>query len=115
MVQIWLWFRYVIEPSPLRAGIQMKAAHWSKRRPQTTLIATGVCWVGQGLSHCRLDGSTNTQKRLQIVDRYNNDPGLFLFLISTKAGGLGLNLTSANVVIVFDPTWWAPMLENSSH
>lgn len=40
-----------------------------------------------------------------MVDEFNNRPSLFLFLISTKAGGVGLNLTSANRVVIFDPSW----------
>ena len=39
------------------------------------------------------------------VDRFNADDKLFVFLISTKAGGVGLNITSANTVILFDPGW----------
>lgn len=56
----------------------------------------------QGYTFLRLDGSTPTKARQGLVDRYQNDKSIFLFLISTKAGGLGLNLTAANVVIVFD-------------
>lgn len=46
-----------------------------------------------GYSYLRLDGSTSTPERQKLVDQYQNDPTIFLFLISTKAGGLGLNLT----------------------
>jgi superfamily II DNA or RNA helicase len=56
----------------------------------------------QGYSFLRLDGSTPTKARQGLVDTYQKDKNIFLFLISTKAGGLGLNLTAANVVIVFD-------------
>lgn len=56
----------------------------------------------QGYSFLRLDGSTPTKSRQGLVDKYQRDNSIFLFLISTKAGGLGLNLTAANVVIVFD-------------
>ncbi|KAJ3029664.1 UNVERIFIED_CONTAM: hypothetical protein HDU68_011471 [Siphonaria sp. JEL0065] len=55
--------------------------------------------------YCRLDGKTPIGDRLEIVDKFNNDPKQFVFLISTKAGGVGLNLTSANVVVIFDPNW----------
>jgi non-specific serine/threonine protein kinase len=44
------------------------------------------------------------------VDRFNNDPEIPLFLLSLKAGGTGLNLTSADTVIIYDP-WWNPAVE----
>ncbi|KAH9906766.1 P-loop containing nucleoside triphosphate hydrolase protein [Xylariomycetidae sp. FL2044] len=52
-----------------------------------------------------LDGSLNYEERQQIVDDFNSDPSQFVFLISTKAGGVGLNITSANKVVVMDPHW----------
>ncbi|KAJ3077274.1 hypothetical protein HDU98_004236 [Podochytrium sp. JEL0797] len=56
-------------------------------------------------SYSRLDGKTPIGDRLHLVDKFNNDPNQFVFLISTRAGGVGLNLTSANVVVIFDPNW----------
>ncbi len=55
-----------------------------------------------------LDGST--RDRQAHVDRFQNDPGCRLFLISLKAGGLGLNLTAAEYVFLLDP-WWNPAVE----
>lgn len=52
-----------------------------------------------------LDGSMTYADRQAVVDEYNSDPGQFVFLISTKAGGVGLNITSANKVVVVDPNW----------
>ena len=52
-----------------------------------------------------LDGSMSYDDRQKQVDEYNSDPGQFVFLISTKAGGVGLNITSANKVVVVDPNW----------
>jgi SNF2 family DNA or RNA helicase len=52
-----------------------------------------------------LDGSMTYDDRQKQVDEYNSDPGQFVFLISTKAGGVGLNITSANKVVVVDPNW----------
>ncbi|GAB7344614.1 hypothetical protein MBLNU457_3102t1 [Dothideomycetes sp. NU457] len=52
-----------------------------------------------------LDGSMNLQDRAAAVDSFNSDPSQFVFLISTRAGGVGLNITSANKVVVFDPNW----------
>ncbi|XP_056888254.1 SWI/SNF-related matrix-associated actin-dependent regulator of chromatin subfamily A containing DEAD/H box 1A [Takifugu flavidus] len=56
------------------------------------------------LSHryIRLDGSTPIADRIVLIDEYNTDPDIFVFLLSTRAGGLGINLTSANVVILHD-------------
>ena len=56
----------------------------------------------RGYESLRLDGSTPTKKRQSLIDRFQNNPNIFLFLISTKAGGLGLNLTAANKVIIYD-------------
>ncbi|KAK4193148.1 switch 2 [Podospora australis] len=52
-----------------------------------------------------LDGSLSYEDRQQVVDDFNSDPAQFVFLISTKAGGVGLNITSANKVVIFDPHW----------
>ncbi|KAM4745184.1 SWI/SNF-related matrix-associated actin-dependent regulator of chromatin subfamily A containing DEAD/H box 1A [Anableps anableps] len=52
--------------------------------------------------YVRLDGSTPIADRIVLIDEYNTDPDIFVFLLSTRAGGLGINLTSANVVILHD-------------
>ncbi|CAH1227711.1 SMARCAD1 [Branchiostoma lanceolatum] len=52
--------------------------------------------------YVRLDGQTPVPERLQLIDKYNNNPDIFIFLLSTRAGGLGINLTSANTVILHD-------------
>ncbi|KAJ6153008.1 hypothetical protein N7497_007327 [Penicillium chrysogenum] len=52
-----------------------------------------------------LDGSMSLQDRAKAVDEFNADSRQFVFLISTKAGGVGLNITSANKVVVVDPNW----------
>ena len=52
-----------------------------------------------------LDGSLGYEDRQKVVDDFNSDPGQFVFLISTKAGGVGLNITSANKVVIMDPNW----------
>ena len=62
----------------------------------------------RGVSYCYLDGST--QERLQVVHAFNTDRSIPVFLISLKAGGTGLNLTGADMVIHYDP-WWNPAVE----
>ncbi|KAM3075363.1 hypothetical protein ACMFMG_007199 [Clarireedia jacksonii] len=52
-----------------------------------------------------LSGSMPYEERQATVDDFNADPDQFVFLISTKAGGVGLNITSANKVVIFDPNW----------
>ncbi|MCC3863526.1 DEAD/DEAH box helicase [Terrisporobacter petrolearius] len=60
-----------------------------------------------------LDGSTPAKDRITLVDSFNNNEEIKVFLISLKAGGTGLNLTSANTVIHFDP-WWNPSVQNQA-
>ncbi|KAI9757781.1 MAG: hypothetical protein M4579_003317 [Chaenotheca gracillima] len=52
-----------------------------------------------------LDGSLTYEDRASTVDDFNSNPEQFVFLISTKAGGVGLNITSANKVVIVDPNW----------
>jgi SNF2 family DNA or RNA helicase len=63
--------------------------------------------AGKGLSYCYLDGST--KDRAAVVNRFQNGDAP-VFLISLKAGGVGLNLTAADTVIHADP-WWNPAVE----
>lgn len=59
----------------------------------------------EGYSYLRMDGSTDTTRRTEIVDIFKRDTNSFVFLLSTKAMGLGLNLTEAAFVIIFDVEW----------
>lgn len=61
--------------------------------------------IRKGFCFSRLDGSTPTNMRQSLVDEFNSSPSKQVFLISTRAGGLGLNLVSANRVVIFDPNW----------
>lgn len=60
-----------------------------------------------------IEGKTKKSDRLQFVDEFNSYDQPAVFLISLKAGGTGLNLTSADVVIHFDP-WWNIAAENQA-
>jgi len=64
----------------------------------------------QGIEHCYLDGSMTAKQRQAEVDRFQNSPEIPLFLLSLKAGGIGLNLTGADTVVHLDP-WWNPAVE----
>ena len=62
----------------------------------------------RGVDYAYLDGQT--RKRGEVVERFQTDPDCNLFLISLKAGGVGLNLTAAGYVFLLDP-WWNPAVE----
>jgi len=62
----------------------------------------------EGTSYCYLDG--DTKDRAKVVDRFQQSTEIPVFLISLKAGGVGLNLSAADTVIHFDP-WWNPAVE----
>ncbi|KAJ1988438.1 DNA repair protein rhp26 [Dimargaris cristalligena] len=57
------------------------------------------------IRYLRMDGTTPIQKRAGLLDSFNQTRGIFLFLLTTKVGGLGTNLTGADRVIIFDPDW----------
>ncbi|XP_056274566.1 DNA excision repair protein ERCC-6-like 2 isoform X2 [Pseudoliparis swirei] len=61
--------------------------------------------MAEGLDYSRLDGATKAKDRVQIVKEFNSSGHINLCLVSTMAGGLGLNFVGANVVVLFDPTW----------
>lgn len=53
----------------------------------------------------RIDGSVGWQERQAAMRAFNADPEVFVFLLSTRAGGLGINLTAADTVIIYDSDW----------
>ena len=61
----------------------------------------------------KLSGETLPKERIRLVNSFNESKDVNIFLISLKAGGTGLNLTSANLVIHFDP-WWNPAVESQA-
>ncbi|XP_030603448.1 DNA excision repair protein ERCC-6 [Archocentrus centrarchus] len=56
-------------------------------------------------SYLKMDGTTTISSRQPLIARYNEDKSIFIFLLTTKVGGLGVNLTGANRVIIYDPDW----------
>ncbi|CAL6298941.1 unnamed protein product [Bathycoccus prasinos] len=66
-----------------------------------------------GYSYCRLDGSTKPEQRQLLVQRFNTDARLFVFILSTRSGGFGINLTGADTVIFYD-TDWNPAIDSQA-
>jgi non-specific serine/threonine protein kinase len=66
-----------------------------------------------GISYCYLDGSTSLNNRREQVEKFQSDSTIKAFLISLKAGGVGLNLTVADYVYLVDP-WWNPASEQQA-
>ncbi|DAZ93887.1 TPA: hypothetical protein N0F65_004734 [Lagenidium giganteum] len=89
-------------------------AVWQRKRQKTLLFSRStrmldilqLFLVSKAISYSRLDGSTRVEERQALVNAFNQpDSPVSVFLISTKAGGLGLNLPSATNVVIFDPSW----------
>ncbi|KAJ3543948.1 hypothetical protein NM208_g3320 [Fusarium decemcellulare] len=58
-----------------------------------------------GHKYLRLDGATKVEQRQILTDRFNHDPRILCFILSTRSGGLGINLTGADTVIFYDQDW----------
>ncbi|KAF9937976.1 hypothetical protein BGZ67_000680 [Mortierella alpina] len=73
----------------------------------TTMLDIIQDWaeIYKGWNCCRIDGSIPQEDRRRQISDFNKNPALKLFLLSTRAGGLGINLTSADTVIIFDSDW----------
>ena len=67
----------------------------------------------RNIKYFKLTGSTKVDERIKLVDEFNETPEIKVFLISLKAGGTGLNLTGADMVIHYDP-WWNISTENQA-
>jgi SNF2 family DNA or RNA helicase len=83
-----------------------KALVFSQFTSLLTIVRTSL--ASDGIEYEYLDGKT--VDRQGRVERFQQDPGCRLFLISLKAGGVGLNLTAADYVFILDP-WWNPAVE----
>ena len=65
------------------------------------------------INYLKLTGQTKVGERIKLVDEFNTNKNIKVFLISLKAGGTGLNLTGADMVIHYDP-WWNLSAENQA-
>ncbi|OQV23737.1 DNA excision repair protein ERCC-6 [Hypsibius exemplaris] len=61
--------------------------------------------VSREYTSLRMDGGTAIGQRQSLIKSFNEDPDIFVFLLTTRVGGLGVNLTGANRVLIFDPDW----------
>ncbi|KAK3937625.1 hypothetical protein QBC46DRAFT_460754 [Diplogelasinospora grovesii] len=104
--------------SPSKSGkmqvVKSLLPMWKRLGHKTLLFCQGVQMLDiiedfvrrqENIKYIRMDGKTPVKQRQSLVDLFNNDQGLDLFLLTTKVGGLGTNLTGANRVIIFDPDW----------
>lgn len=73
-------------------------------------ILEDFCWF-RGHNYCRLDGQTSYEDRQRQIDEYNApDSEKFVFMLTTRAGGLGINLATADVVIIYDSGKWCTVI-----
>jgi SNF2 family DNA or RNA helicase len=61
--------------------------------------------TSNGWTYLRLDGTTKVERRQKMMDRFNEDTRIFCFILSTRSGGVGINLTGADTVIFYDSDW----------
>ncbi|KAK0404911.1 hypothetical protein QR680_017694 [Steinernema hermaphroditum] len=80
-----------------------KVLLFSQSRQMLTILEKFV--ISQGYNYLRMDGQTNVAVRQALVEKFNTDPEQFVFLLTTRVGGLGVNLTGANRIVIFDPDW----------
>merc|ERR1719183_3358047 len=58
-----------------------------------------------GYTHLRIDGKTPVKSRLKFIDEFNSNEDYFAMILTTRVGGVGLNITGADRVVIFDPDW----------
>lgn len=66
--------------------------------------------------YCRIDGGTAHDDRIAAIDEYNKpESEKFIFLLTTRAGGLGINLTTADIVVLYDSDWFVKLRCSSTY
>uniref|UniRef100_A0A914MPN7 DNA repair and recombination protein RAD54-like n=1 Tax=Meloidogyne incognita TaxID=6306 RepID=A0A914MPN7_MELIC len=82
---------------------QQKVLLFSQSRQMLTILEGFMS--RENYKYLRMDGTTPIGKRQDLVSQFNTDKDIFTFLLTTKVGGLGINLTGANRVLIYDPDW----------
>lgn len=103
-----------VEVSGKLLVLQELLAAWSKEGGHKALIFCQTkqmldlleAWLrSQSYQYLRMDGDLEISRRQDKIHRFNTDPGIFLFLLTTRVGGVGINLTGADRIIIYDPDW----------
>lgn len=97
--------------SDMATGKPIKSIVFSQWTTMLDRIEDAI--VDSGIGYDRLDGSMKLDERVRAMDRLKTDPACEVLLVSLRAGGVGLNLTSASRVYVMDP-YWNPAVENQA-
>jgi DNA excision repair protein ERCC-6 len=95
--------RIVRRVVPLWRAAGHRALIFTQTRQMLDVLESTL--VSDGVTYRRLDGCTPIARRLALIDEFNSDPEIAVFLLTTRVGGLGVNLTGADRVILFDPDW----------
>ena len=80
-----------------------RALLFSQTQQMLDILEAAV--ANAGYVYRRMDGTTPVKHRMRLIDEFNTDTDVFVFLLTTKVGGLGVNLTGADRVLLFDPDW----------
>ncbi|CAG9540188.1 unnamed protein product [Cercopithifilaria johnstoni] len=80
-----------------------KVLLFSQSRQMLTILEKFV--IHEGYEYLRMDGTISVRSRQSLIEKFNKDGEVFIFLLTTRVGGLGINLTGANRVVIFDPDW----------
>lgn len=83
-----------------------KTLLFAQTRQMLDILERYIKNLPEGFKYRRMDGNTPIQRRQEMVDEFNNDESIDVFLLTTKVGGLGVNLTGADRVIIYDPDWY---------
>ncbi|AFN83658.1 DNA repair and recombination protein [Encephalitozoon romaleae SJ-2008] len=104
--------RYGLVSSSCKVKILMDLLKKWKKEGSKVLIFSQTIRMLDIIERCinkytylRMDGRTPTSIRSSLVDRFNRSEDVFIFLLTTKVGGLGLNLTGASRIVIYDPDW----------
>ena len=86
---------------------------WHKDRHRTLIFVQTIqmleileLWMSRvGYTHFRIDGKTPVKRRLKLIEEFNENEDVFAMLLTTRVGGVGLNIIGADRVVIFDPDW----------